>query len=301
MTISAIIPTLNAGNQLRYLVYALKKQTVCPDEIIIIDSSSGDQTELIATELGCRSMVIDRTRFDHGGTRNYGAGLAIGDILLFLTQDAVPFNSLLIENLITPLSDSQVVASFARQIAKADANPPEQFARQFNYPAIPCIKTLNALPAMGVKTFFFSNVCSAIKKQAYHDIGGFPDKIIMNEDMILAAKLILSGSAIVYCPDAMVRHSHNYNMLQYFKRYFDIGVSLKMNSWIFNYIQAESEGIFFAKQQLNYLINNNYYQWIPYTIALLIAKYIGFQLGLIQEKIPARFKRYISANNKFWS
>lgn len=301
MTVSVIIPTLNAGKQISKLILILRNQTVCPHEVIIIDSSSDDNTTAIATELDCKTAIIDRASFDHGGTRNYGARLATGNILLFLTQDVIPYNDHLIENLIAPLLDSQAAASFARQIAKTDANPPEQFARRFNYPSIHSIKSADDLSAMGIKTFFFSNACSATIKEAYYEVGCFPEKIIMNEDMILAAKLILSGKNIAYCPDAMVWHSHNYSINQYFKRYFDIGAAFSMSKWLLNYAKAEEEGIYFVIKQLQYLISEHHVCWIPYSLTLIMAKFLGYKLGIAQNKLPVKLKKYFSANKNFWN
>jgi rhamnosyltransferase len=301
MTISVIIPTLNAAKQIAKLVCGLQEQLICPDEIIIIDSSSDDRTVTIATELGCKTYIIKRASFDHGGTRNYGANLASGDILIYMTQDASPLDNKLIENLIKPLLNSLAVASFARQIANADANPLEQFARQFNYTPISAIKSKDDLQTTGIKTFFFSNVCSAIKKSDFLAAGGFQDRMIMNEDMFLAAKLILAGKHISYCPDAIVRHSHNYTIPQYFKRYFDIGAAFNMNNWILNYAQAEGEGLRFQKEQFRYLIKNHHWQWIPYSFILSLSKYSGFRLGLLQNRLPKSFKRFFSLNQNFWN
>jgi rhamnosyltransferase len=218
-----------------------------------------------------------------------------------VTQDASPLDNKLIENLIAPLLKSLAVASFARQIANADANPLEQFARQFNYTPTSSIKSKNTIPDMGIKTFFFSNVCSAIKKSDFLAAGGFQDHLIMNEDMFLAAKLILAGKHISYCPDAIVRHSHNYTIPQHFKRYFDIGAAFNMNNWILDYAHAEGEGLRFQKEQFRYLIKNHHWQWIPYSFILSLSKYSGFRLGLLQNRLPKSFKRFFSLNQNFWN
>ena len=55
----------------------------------------------------------------------------------------------------------------------------------------PTIKGIDDLPRLGIKTFFFSNVCSAIKVKEFKELGGFPENIIMFEDLIFAAKAIL--------------------------------------------------------------------------------------------------------------
>ena len=96
------------------------------------------------------------------------------------------------------------MASFGRQIPRPDASPTENFTRLFNYPETPMIKGIEDLPRLGIKTFFFSNVCSAIKTKEFKELGGFPENIIMFEDLIFAAKAILKGYKIAYVPEAKV-------------------------------------------------------------------------------------------------
>ncbi|MCI6586375.1 MAG: glycosyltransferase, partial [Oscillibacter sp.] len=70
MRISLIIPTLNAGKELGALLAALRAQTVPPDEIIVVDSASEDDTRSVAEAAGAIFIPIARKDFDHGGTRH---------------------------------------------------------------------------------------------------------------------------------------------------------------------------------------------------------------------------------------
>lgn len=303
MDVSVIIPTLNAENLIAELVLRLKQQTLPPAEIIVIDSSSEDRTVEITAEMGCRTYVIERRDFDHGGARNLGVKLSVGDILVFMTQDALPVDDKFLENLVKLLADEEdtsIAASFGRQVAMSDAIPPEQFARMFNYPETSQVKGKEDVSRLGIKTFFFSDVCSAVRKRDFEAVGGFPERIIMNEDMILAAKLILKGYKVAYVPEAAVWHSHNYSVFQQFRRYFDIGASLSMNRWLLKYTTAEGEGLEFVKKQLTWLLSQHHYEWIPHTMALTIAKYAGYRLGLIQEYLPVRLKKKMSLHSQFW-
>ena len=299
--LSVIIPTLNAEKTISQLINKIYKQTLQPVEIIILDSSANNCTALMASSLGCKVISIGQCFFDHGGTRDLGARQAIGSILVFMTQDAIPFDNTLLENLVDPLSDSKIAASFARQLAVPGTNPLEIFSRLFNYPPETKQKAKEDIAILGIKAFFFSNVCSAIKKNEYMEAGGFPRQIIMNEDMIMAAKLLLAGYKIAYTANAMIWHSHNYSIPSYFKRYFDIGAALSMNRWILDHVKTENEGIRFIKEQLNYLVNNHYWYWIPYALALSLAKYTGYKLGYYQNILPTGFKKLLSSNQNFWN
>lgn len=298
--VSIIIPTLNAAHYLPALLTILNDQTVKDKELIILDSSSTDSTVEIARSFSAKVIIIPRKEFNHGTTRNLGAGQAKGDILAFMTQDVLPVDEYYIENLIKPFNKDRVAACFARQLPREDAIPPERFARAYNYPDTPIIKGRADIRNLGIKTFFLTNVCSAIKKDAYIEVGRFPDNIIMDEDLVLAAKLVLKDYRIAYVPDARVYHSHNYTPVQQFKRYFDIGVALSREQWILELASAEGAGVQYLKDQIRYLWGNGYKQWLPYVVAETIAKFTGYRLGLIEGKLPAALKRYLSLHSFYW-
>lgn len=297
--VSVIIPTLNAEVYIHKLFKSLQEQSVSC-EIIIIDSSSSDNTVQIARSLGLTVMKINRKNFDHGGTRNLALSIARGDILVFLTQDALLKDTTCIENLIKPLDEPMIAASYGRQIPRADANPVERFARLFNYPSRERIKGLNDLPITGIKTFFFSNVCSAIKKKMLEDVGGFPNRTIMNEDMFVAAKLLHKGYKIAYCSAAVVYHSHNYSLIMQFKRYFDIGVFFSQNKWFTDLTKPGKEGVKYLKEEIRFLIANSAWRWLPFALVETMARFLGYRMGLLERGLPLWVKKRISNNKIFW-
>ncbi|CAI6082018.1 glycosyltransferase family 2 protein [Cohnella sp. JJ-181] len=301
MKISVILPTLNAEKYLVKLIGKLQEQTVRPHEIIVVDSRSDDGTLLMSKRLGTRVMSVERKDFDHGGTRNLAAQKATGDVIVFMTQDAVPHHERFLEEIIAPFADTRVAAVCGRQIARSDSNVLEQMTRDINYPELYIHKTLADLDRFGIKLFFFTNVCSAIRRDTFLQLGGFPAPIILNEDMMIAAKCITNGYAVVYNPRASVIHSHDYSLKKQFKRNFDIGVSMRMNEWIFQYARAEKEGGRLVKEQLGRLWKQGDWKWIPKWIGEAAAKYAGYRLGVSYKKLPVMFRRRFSMHPGFWS
>ena len=106
MKLTVIIPTLNAGRFLPNLLERLSSQTVSDKEIIVIDSASDDETVEVARSFGATVKPIVRREFNHGRTRNVAADDASGEYLVFLTQDALPVDGRLLENLIAPLENA---------------------------------------------------------------------------------------------------------------------------------------------------------------------------------------------------
>lgn len=299
--VSVIIPTYNAGSEFQVLLEQLWKQTLRPMEIIVIDSSSQDGTREIAQFNGADVYVINQEDYDHGGTRNYAASMAKGSLLVFMTQDAVPNNDLMLENLTRPLiNDSEIAVVYARQIAKQGANLLERLARSYNYPDHSILKNKRDIPMMGLKAFFCSNVCSAIRKETFMQLGQFPEPVIFNEDMFFAAKCVLGGYTIAYTADAEVLHSHNYSLKQLFRRYFDNGVSIRMNNWLNPYLNIEREGTRLVNLQLKEIVKRKQWRQIVRLFGESCVKYIGFQLGKRYKAIPSSLCVRLSMHRKIW-
>lgn len=281
MKTSVIIPTLNAGISLGKLLSALLSQDPESPEIIIIDSSSDDDTVNIARRFGVKTMSIPREAFDHGKTRNLAALEAQGDTLVFMTQDALPVDSTLLRKLTAPLNRPEIAATFGRHVPRTDAPPLEAFARYFNYPDQSSVKGLDDTKKYGIKTFFFSNVCSSMKREYFLKVGMFPEDVRANEDMLIAAKFILNGYKIAYVPEAAVTHSHHYSLLKLFRRYYNIGSSIKGNKSMLEGIGAEDEGLRFVREQMRYVAKQRKYIWLPRVFLESLIKYAGYRAGLI--------------------
>ena len=199
--------------------------------------------------------------------------------MVFMTQDALPADRELIQNLTGALcSDEQIGAAYARQLPNAECSFVERYTRSFNYPEISCVKTKADLPRYGIKTYFCSNVCAAYKKDIFEKLGGFVERTIFNEDMIYAGNLIQAGYGIAYAADAKVIHSHNYSCMQQFHRNFDLGVSQAEHPEIFASVKSEGEGIRLVKQTAKYLLAHFRGFLIPELVVSSGCKYLGYKL-----------------------
>lgn len=301
--VSVLIPTYNAGDEIRILLKKIYEQSMPMGmdlEVILIDSSSTDNTlEIVKNEfLEVKLVEIENKLFDHGGTRNKLARMATGDYLLYMTQDAIPVDNNLIMSLLEELEDSENVICFARQIPKEDASVLEKFARGFNYPDKKIVKKTAEIKTLGIKTFFCSNVCCMYKKTLFENpYNGFPEKVILNEDLILASKVILDGKNVIYNPKAKVFHSHNYNLKQQFKRYFDIGMAFESTSYLLQYVSNEKEGAKMVREQTKFLLKNNK-SLLIYAFVENFVKFIAYKLGKVHRIIPIPLKRKLSAYMK---
>lgn len=91
---SVIIPTLNAGEVICELIERLNNQTIRPSLIYIVDSSSNDDTVLLArTYENVTIDAIKRWEFNHGKIRDYAFRKTNSEFVVFMSQDALPVNN----------------------------------------------------------------------------------------------------------------------------------------------------------------------------------------------------------------
>lgn len=301
-TFTLIVPTYNAGERWKEWLEALKKQTLQPQEIIIIDSTSSDGTAQLARDYNIEPIVISPSEFNHGGTRNKAVRYSKqSEFIVFLTQDAILDDPDSLQHMIDCFNDESISAVCGRQLPHYDASPLATHARNYNYANVSCVKSSDDIPKIGIKTVFMSNSFAAYRRDVFNELGQFPEHTILAEDMYLAAQMILAGYKIAYCAEAAVRHSHNYSVREEFQRYFDTGVFHECNPWIQQkFGGAEGEGVRFIKSEMKFLLRR-YPLWIPNAMFAIFAKYFGYKIGLKWKLLPLSLCKKFSMYKSYWN
>lgn len=277
-------------------------QTRKVDEVVLVDSSSQDQTVPLARQFDfIKILNIDNKDFNHGGTRDAAIQASSGDFILCLTQDALPVDEFYVERLVSPLEqDASVAMASGRQIAKPDASLSEKLTREFNYPNVNFVRDKKDLPYLGIKTFFASNCCSAYRRSTYDAIGGFDKNILVNEDMKIAAQFIFAGYKIAYVGDASVLHSHNYSLLQQCARNFDVAAFMAMNADLFKGVSATSEGFRMVKWVLSQMLLHGHFFAAAHYVLECAFKYYGNCIGEHYRQLSLSKVLHYSMHKKFW-
>lgn len=300
-TIDLIIPTYKPDHKFDELMERMKRQTVQPNHIFVINTESEYFDEEKYKDVPNLTVIhIKRDEFDHGGTRNYGASLSNAEYIMFMTQDAVPANSNLVEEILNGFKNEEIAAVYGKQLARKNASTIEKFTRTFNYPSKDSLKNIHDLPCLGIKTYFCSNVCAAYRKSVYDKLGGFVTKTIFNEDMIMAGNMVQAGYSIYYAAKGQVIHSHKYSYMEQLRRNFDLAVSQRQYKELFGRLKSEGEGIQLVKDTMAHLVGIRKAYLIPDLIMQSGFKYLGYRLGLNYEHLPKRIVRYLSMNRGYW-
>jgi rhamnosyltransferase len=300
--ISVVIPTKDGGADLARCLDAIARQQVASEvEVVVVDSASTDGSALRARRLGARVHEISADEFHHGRTRNLGAGLARGEILVFTSQDAVAADERWLARLTSPLADPEVAGVYGRQLPHADASPPERYFLDFLYGPEPRVQRLAGGDDPTFEATLFSNVNSAMRRHMWAEYP-FDERIIMSEDQEWSRRVLRAGYGLVYEPAAAVHHSHAYSLASAFRRFFDSGVSAERS-----YVDGSQSGtalrragVRYAQGELSWLWTTGQRRWIPYTAVYELAKFAGLQLGRRHALLPVRLKAHLSASRTYW-
>lgn len=294
MVVDVIIPTYKPDEKLITIIHSLVGQTVPPRKIILMNTEQKYLEKFLrGRDYDSVGRYIDvhhvsAWEFDHGATRNAGSDGSDADFLLYMTQDAVPENEYLIENMLKAFSDEQIASCYARQIATDEATLAERFSREFNYPEVSSVKSKEDKARLGIKTYFCSNACAMYRRNIFEQLGKFPKNMIFNEDMVFAHTVIENGYKIAYAADARVIHFHNYTNKQQFHRNFDLAVSQAMHPEVFMDVSSEAEGASYAKTAFKYFCDNKKpLYFIPFAITCA-CRLLGFKLGKRYDKLSHR-------------
>jgi rhamnosyltransferase len=299
--VGLVIPTLNAGGRWVECLAGVRAQSLIPQRLLVIDSASTDQSTVLAQEAGFEVVRIDRSEFNHGGTRQWAVEyLSDCEIIIFLTQDAIPASTESISEIVRCFDDPAVAVAYGRQLPREGATPIESHARVFNYGPRTLKKDTAAAKQLGTKAFFCSNSFAAYSRRILLGLGGFRRDLILGEDMEFAARAIKAGYSNVYCATAPVYHSHDYTVAQILERYFDIGVFDGTNPWMREQFGSHGgEGLRFVASELRYLAMNAPLE-IPRALFQTAGKLVGYRLGRLERLLPTALKRKLSMLPSYW-
>ena len=298
-SVSVVVPVLNAENWIVSLLDAVFRQSHPVLEVVLVDSGSTDQTLQLASQYE-KVRVVPIHNFSHGRSRNLGVTEAKGDVVALLTQDAEPAGTEWLSELVAPLEDEHVAATFARQIPREDAAPMEQFFLQTRFPPEASEKEWEdktEAPSFQDE-IFLSNVSSAMRREMLLEFP-FDEELIMSEDQQFARDVITAGYSVVYQPGAVVIHSHTYTLMDIVRRYFDATYSLIKLFPDHDAGDSANLGIQYLKKEAVHM-TRHHPLWLPYWIFYTGAKVVGTLLAHAGEKLPDWLLSRVSLHSYHW-
>ncbi len=213
--ISVILTVLNEGEGMTKLLDALFNQTCPPDEIVVVDGGSRDQTLQILndyTDKDGRLKIFVESGVNISRGRNLAIEKASCSIIAVTDGGCHPDKNWLGE-LVQPLRDDSSFAAVAG-IFKIDYRNSFEF-----FSGALCMPTDTG----DTNTRLFYGRNSAFKKDAWEAVGGYPEWLYTGEDTLFAKRFLQSGFRVAYAPNAVVAWRPRPNLRKLTKMFFLYG------------------------------------------------------------------------------
>lgn len=216
-SVTVSVLTYNGERYLDALLSAVESQDYDGRvDILVIDSGSTDRTlEILADHPDVRVHRIPNEEFGHGRTRNLVAELATGDIVVYLTHDAVPADSRWLHELVRPFGDDERIAAVVgKQVPRASAPPALKYDIQRVFERLGPDYGLTVVADDGLTddaraaAAFYSDANSAARRSVLRGAVAYPD-VDYAEDQLFARNILAAGLRKAYAPRAAVEHSND--------------------------------------------------------------------------------------------
>lgn len=209
--VSIILRSFNEGWALCQTLPALRAQEYRDWELIVIDSGSSDGSVEMIRQVHPRHFVqLQPEEYNPSRVMNHGMQLANSGFGIFLNADATPQGPNWLRPLVQALQDPRTAAVFGRQVPRPDCRL--VYAHDYER----CFGTRRE---SGDWEHFFSMVSSGLRKDIWSR-RGFLEEMQYSEDDEYTRWCRAQGYGVVYCPESLVMHSHNYSTAQAYKRSF---------------------------------------------------------------------------------
>jgi rhamnosyltransferase len=299
---SILVLTKNEAQNIDACLKAVYSQEGAdPFEVLLVDSGSTDATVEIARNFPVRIEQIPAMTFHHARTRNFAASLAQGEILIFLVADAIPASKGWLRTLISNFDDPSVGAVYGRQLPKPGSSPEREDTLDTLYGDQRIVKDPGHRNGLGYRFYHFSDVNAAIRRSVWEAVR-FPEDLRVFEDLGIAKGILDRGWKIVYEPKSPVFHSHSHTTFGLFKRYFDIGYTLRLlKIWDVPGTRKSMlrDGWRLMKNKVRRMPEKGAGRLAGEGIRQDIAKSAGLFLGLNQSYLPLAIKRRLSGFRVF--
>jgi GT2 family glycosyltransferase len=230
--VSIVVAARDAARTLPRTLAALAALEPAPDEIVLVDNASTDDTaaraEAFARAGGrAKVVVLHEPRRGASVARNTGVHAATGEVVAFTDADCCPRPDWL-GALVRPLDDATVGAVAGRLLSTEPAGLVEAFSSLFTLQAPPGGPGRHTRWTPWAGGFPTANL--AVRRTLLRRLGGFDESVaIYGEDYDLCARLYAAGAAIVYTPDAGVEHQHRVTVRAMLRQAFGFGRS---HAWL---------------------------------------------------------------------
>jgi len=201
MKLTVYIPCYNAARYIDASIQALLAQTKPPDEVLVIDDGSSDNSVELASRFPVR-VIRHKENKGLAAARNTAFGNASHPLVGAIDADVIPDHAWL-EYLLAHFVDPRVVGVSGRLI-EAHYTPPADAWRAEQLPQDLGLERIDIEQPSHQRLGGFGTI---FRKEAVIGVGGYDEKFRTNyEDVDLCARLLAAGHKLVFEPRAVAFH-----------------------------------------------------------------------------------------------
>jgi glycosyltransferase involved in cell wall biosynthesis len=196
MLVSIIIPTYNREATIGAAVESALAQTHRPVEVIVVDDGSKDGTLAALQRFGDAITVVAQENAGPSAARNRGVAAAKGEVLAFLDSDDawLPTKIARQAEMLEKAGPRMACCVCNASILGFSGEPAgTSFQNAGLYPAQDEGEWSNPGEVLATRFLLFNQVV-AVRKDAFHKVGGFNRALRILEDYELAMKLSTAGT-----------------------------------------------------------------------------------------------------------
>jgi rSAM/selenodomain-associated transferase 2 len=191
MRISVIVPVLN--EEMSIAATLIELQRLKPDEMIVVDGGSSDETREICQRFGVESYP---SRPGRAAQMNFGAQRATGDVLVFLHADTrLPLSAF--DDIRAALQDSKVLGG--------------RFDLQLDNPR-PLLKLVGLMISLRSRLSKVGTGDQAIfvRREIFQELGGYPDIPLMED--VAFSRLLKRRGAVACLRSRVISSARRWEM-----------------------------------------------------------------------------------------
>ena len=212
MPVSLIATVLNEGDNLRTLLDSICAQTRLPDEVVISDGGSTDNTVAVLRDYAERLplKIVDAPGANISAGRNVAIQATSHDVIA-VTDAGVQLDPNWLARLIVPFeanSKTHAVAGFF----KSDTQTP--FEVGMGATVLPEVSEIN--PA----TFMPSSRSVAFRRETWESVGGYPEWLDFGEDLVFDFRIAALNGPFPFAPDALAFYRPRQTLRAFLKQYY---------------------------------------------------------------------------------
>ena len=212
MSVAVIIVNYNSGALLSRCLKSMSDQTLCADELVVVDNASTDaESQSVLASITTATVIKSETNLGYGGAINLAVRkIDTTDYIVCLNPDAFPEPNWL-EAMVNAADNHPNYGSFASLMLRADdISVVDGAGDNLHFTGIPWRRLHQRALNDDLQTEPVFSACAGAalyRTSLFIQFGGFDDVYFMYvEDIDLGFRLQLAGHPCLFVRDAIVHH-----------------------------------------------------------------------------------------------